>query len=137
MKNSLKLTTVFAAALLNAPLMLGGASAADAAPGHFSFGAVEYLPYEARLPAAQAFVAQHLPVGISALDAIKQLRRVDAYCPDQPAASGQIKCHFSMMVRPTMGTLGEVTWAVNLSQDDQGRLAAVTVNRTRTGFGDD
>jgi len=137
MKNSLKLTTVFAAALLSAPLAMGSFSVADAAPGNFSFGSVEYLPYSARLPAAQAFVAEQLPVGTSTLDAIKRLKNVDAYCPGQPAANGQIQCHFSMMVRPTMGTLGEVTWAVDLSQDGQGRLTAASVNRTRTGFGDD
>lgn len=137
MKNSLKLTTVFAAALLSAPLALGSFSTANAAPGHFSFGSVEYLPYATRMDAAQTFVAQHLPVGLATQDAIQRLKNADASCPNEPAANGQIQCHFSMTVRPTMGTLGEVTWAVNLSQDDHGRLTAVSVNRTRTGFGDD
>jgi hypothetical protein len=137
MKSSLKLTTAFVAALLSAPLALGAVSAAQAAPEHFTFGSVEYLPYATRIPAAKAFVAEQLPMGTSAQAAIERLRTADAYCPDQPAANGQIKCHFSMMVRPTMGTMGEVTWAVNLSQDGQGRLAAVTVDRTRTGLGDD
>jgi len=137
MKNPSKLNTVFAAALLSAPLALGGFSAANAAPGNFSFGAVEYLPYDARLPAAQTFITQQLPIGISTREAIKRLKKVDAHCPNQPAANGQITCRFSMMVRPNYGTLGEVTWAVDISQNDQGRLTAVSVDRTRTGFGDD
>ncbi len=88
------------------------------------------------MSAAKAFLAEQTRMGMPIHDAIERLRSADAYCPNQPS-TGQITCRFGMLVRPSGGTLGEVTWTVSLSQDDQGCLKAISVNRTRSGFGDD
>ena len=136
MKNALRLTTAIAATLLSAPLTLGGFSVAEASSAHFSFRNLEYLPYDTRMGSAKAFIAEQTWIGMPIHEAIERLKSADAYCPTPPS-TGQITCRFGMMVRPSGGTLGEVTWTVNLSQDDHGCLKGISVNRTRSGFGDD
>jgi hypothetical protein len=86
--------------------------------------------------AAHNFLTKQVPLGTSVQDAIERLKSADADCANH-ASTGEIKCQFSMQVHPTGGTLGEVIWEVNLSQDDQGRVSGVAINRTRTGMGDD
>ena len=136
MTRSITPTISAAIALLSLPLTFGVYSPAEA-QGRFTFGSVEYEPYDARLSEARTFIADEMPVGTPIQVAVARLNSADASCANQGSSNGQIQCQFSSVERPTEGTLGEVTWQVKLSPDDQGRVAAATVERTRTGFGDD
>lgn len=129
MKISMKIAPLAAAAALSLPLALGIASPAEA-QGRFTFRGVEFIASDERIAAAQAFVAQQLPKGLPIPEAVRRLKRADAFCKGYQPADAELKCQSSMVVHPTGLELGEVTWTVRLTQDGQGLLANAIVERS-------
>lgn len=131
MKTSMKIASRAAAAALGLSFALGVASAADA-QGQFTFRGAEFMPSGEPLAAAQAFVAQQLPTGLPVSEAIRRLRKADAFCEAHQPANAPLTCRFSILQHPTGLELGAVNWTIRLTQNGQGLLANVTVERSTT-----
>ncbi len=131
MKTSMKIASRAAVAALGLSLTLGVASAAEA-QGQFPFRGAEFNPSGEPLAAAQAFVVEQLPAGLPIPEAIRRLRKAGAFCAAHQPANAQLTCRFSILQHPTGLELGAVNWAIRLSQDSQGLLTKVAVERSTT-----
>jgi hypothetical protein len=130
MKTSMNTTSRAAALTLGLSLALGIGSTAEAAQRQFTFRGVEFIPSGDRVAAARTFVAEQLPAGLPIPEAIRRLRKADAFCGGRQPANAQLMCRSSMVVHPTGLELGNVTWTITLNQDSQGLLANATVERS-------
>lgn len=121
---------VTAAFVLGAAL---GAGPSFAAEPPFTFNAVEYMPRDSRTPAAEAFFAQAARPGAPVQVALANIRKAGAFCPASQG-EGTITCTRQSFERPPGEHLDEVEWRVNITPDSQGRVAAASVVREKTGF---
>jgi hypothetical protein len=117
------------AAVIVTTASLTAAMHASAKP--FSFGHVEYMPRDQRVPAAQAFVAKKLPPGTPIASALEILRRADGSCRTPNAAGKPITCtHASFEHRPLSAELTDVIWIVKIIPSADGTVASATVQRS-------
>jgi hypothetical protein len=130
-KKALGLKAVVAA--IAASGALAGAAAAHAES--FSFGGVEYLPSDQRVPAAQAFVADQLTPGTPVASALHILRKADAYCRTPGQSGATITCTHASFERHAEGAdLVDVKWIVKVTPSADGTVAHATVSRSTDGF---
>ncbi len=106
----------------------GAAAAQDRHP--FTFSQVAYDSVDG-MPAARAFVAEHLPAGIPMREAIVRAERADTSC--KPTANG-MDCEFFVVASPAGGDLGEDYWAIHLHPGPDGLLQSADVDRYRVGM---
>jgi hypothetical protein len=130
-KQTFSLKAVVAAIVASAALV--GAAAAHAES--FSFGGVEYMPSDQRMPAAQTFVADELTPGTPVASALHILRKADAYCRTPAQAGATITCtHASFERHPEGADLVDVNWVVKVTPSADGTVARATVSRSTDGF---
>jgi hypothetical protein len=115
--------------------LLGGVAHASIFPRVFSFNAVEFMPSDQRMPAAQAFVSQNVATGTPVPVALQVLRKAGAYCQTPRDAADAISCvHPSFQKHPDdAGTL-DIDWVVRITPATDGTVDAATVKREVSGF---
>jgi hypothetical protein len=112
--------------------LMAAASGAQAQGADFSFRAVEYMSPDARLPAAQGFLASNIKAGMPMTQAVAGVRAAGAWC-QAPKASGAVTCVATSLASPE-DALGDVIWKVSLTPSTDGGLAGATVSRSQYGF---
>jgi hypothetical protein len=124
-----------ASAFAAVALLGGGVAHASIFPRVFSFNAVEFMPSDQRMPAAQAFVSQNVATGTPVPVALQVLRKAGAYCRTSKDAADAISCvHPSFQKHPDdAGTL-DIDWVVRITPTTDGTVAAASVNREVSGF---
>jgi hypothetical protein len=114
---------------------VGLTAVAAAAQQPFSFTAVEFMPRDQRLAAAQAFVAATAAPGTPIRVAEAALSRAGVYCHGGRVVNGVVSCTLTSVVgHSDEKSENEVTWRVQITPDANGAVAAATVNRTTLGF---
>ncbi|WP_158915143.1 hypothetical protein [Caulobacter sp. S45] len=120
--------------VLAATLLFTAASSALATPTRFTFESAEFMPLEQREPAARAFFAQNISVGMPVQAATQVVRKAGAFCRLPSAQGGAISCtHSSFEHRPGM-SLDEITWKIQITPAADGTVAAASVSRTKAGL---
>jgi hypothetical protein len=84
--------------------------------------------------AAEAFVSQKLPAGLSLETAIARVEKAGARCHSPHGPARDVECTFFLMAQPVGGDLGENWWTVHLASGLDGKLERASIERSRTGL---
>ena len=119
----------------SAAILFGVSTGAAVAQQPFSFTAVEFMPHDQRLPAAQAFVAASAAPGTPIRVAEASLSRAGAYCHGGRGPDSVVSCSLTSVVADSgEDSQHEVTWRVQITPDTNGAVADATVRRITDGF---
>ena len=105
---------------------------ADARDTRFSFRTAEFLPAEGRLPAARAFMARSIRLGMPLSAAIAAVQGAGARC--EMALAPVVRCSYAAMQRPPEGQIQDVVWTVHLVSSTDGKIAGADVTRAVYGL---
>jgi len=107
-------------------------AAVHARPRPFSFGSVEFMPAEGRLPAARAYIAQTVRAGMPLPEAIAAVQGAGVRCDAPPTPI--VRCTRASLQRPPDGQVQDVVWTVRLIADPEGQVTHATVTRAVYGL---
>jgi hypothetical protein len=120
---------------LTVAAFVGLTTVAAAAQQPFSFIAVEFMPHDQKLAAAQAFVAANAAPGTPIRIAEAALSRAGVYCHGGRVVNGVVSCTLTSVAADSGNdSQHEVTWRVQITPDANGAVAAATVGRITDGF---